>query len=253
MVVTSHFLLVSTGTDHGGIATQSVVERVLLKDEDKTRHDLGREAFVAKVWEWKRKYGDRITNQLRSLGSSADWSRERFTMDEVLNAAVVEAFIRLHSKGLVYRDLRIGNWCCALKSAISDVEVDYIELNGRTFLEVKSHPGNPNDANGRYEFGVLTSFAYPVEDSEEYIVVATTRLETMLGDTAVAVHPKDPRYQHLHGKKVIHPFSNRRIPIITDEELVDMSFGSGAVKIVSDPSSSDRRVGLTSFDAVSVS
>lgn len=192
-----------------------------------TRHYLGREAFVAKVWEWKRKYGDRITAQLRSLGSSADWSHERFTMDKVLNTAVVEAFVRLHSKGLVYRALRIGSWCCALKSAISDIEVDYIELNGRTFLEVKSHPGNPSDAKGRYEFGILTSFAYPVEDSDDCIMVATTRLETILGDTAIAVHPKDLRYVLFHGKKVIHPFSNRRIPIITDEELVDMSFGPG--------------------------
>lgn len=205
---------------------------MLLKSEGKTRHDLGREAFVQKVWEWKTEYGDRITTQLRSLGSSVDWSRERFTMDEMLSKAVVEAFYQLHSKGLLYRAMRLGNWSCALKSAISDIEVDYIELTGRTYLEVKSHPGNPNDPKGRYEFGTLTSFAYPVEGSEEQIVVATTRLETMLGDTAVAVHPEDPRYLHLHGKHVIHPFNGRRIPIITDAQLVDMSFGTGAVKIV---------------------
>lgn len=209
-----------------------MVERALLKNEGKTRHDLGREDFLKRVWEWKSKYGSRITSQLRKLGTSADWNREFFTMDESLNRAVVEAFNQLHAKGLVYRAQRIGNWCCALKSAISDIEVDYLKLKGRTFLEVRSHAGNPNDPMGRYEFGTLTHFAYPVENSDESIVVATTRLETMLGDTAVAVHPKDPLYLHLHGKYVIHPFQSRRIPIITDAELVDMSFGTGAVKIV---------------------
>ena len=219
------------GTDHAGIATQSVVEKMLMKSENKTRHDLGREEFVKKVWEWKGEYGNRITTQLRRLGSSVDWSRERFTMDDMLSKAVVEAFNRFHEKGILYRANRLGNWSCALKSAISDIEVDYIDLEGRTFLEVKTHKGNPKDPKGRYEFGTLTSFAYPVEDSDEKIIVATTRLETMLGDTAVAVHPEDDRYKHLHGKFVIHPFNNRRIPIITDSELVDMSFGTGAVKI----------------------
>jgi valyl-tRNA synthetase len=208
-----------------------VVEKMLMKSEGKSRHDLGREEFVKKVWEWKKDYGSKITNQLRSLGSSVDWSRERFTMDEMLSKAVVEAFNRFHEKGLLYRADRLGNWSCALKSAISDIEVDFIELEGRTFLDVKTHKGNPNDPNGRYEFGTLTSFAYPIEDSEEQIVVATTRLETMLGDTAVAVHPDDPRYTHLHGKHLIHPFNGRRIPIVCDKELVDMSFGTGAVKI----------------------
>ena len=202
-----------------------------MKNEGKTRHDLGREDFVKKVWEWKNDYGNKITTQLRSLGSSVDWSRERFTMDDMLSKAVVEAFNQFHEKGLLYRSDRLGNWSCALKSAISDIEVDYIELEGRTFLEVKTHKGNPNDPSGKYEFGTLTSFSYPVEDSEEKITVATTRLETMLGDTAVAVHPEDARYAHLHGKFVIHPFNNRRIPIICDKELVDMSFGTGAVKI----------------------
>jgi valyl-tRNA synthetase len=220
------------GTDHAGIATQSIVEKMLMKEQNKDRHDLGREKFVEKVWEWKEEYGNRITNQLRSLGSSVDWSRERFTMDETCSKAVVEAFNRFHEKGLLYRSNRLGNWSCALKSAISDIEVDYIDLEGRTFLEVKSHKkGNPHDEKGRYEFGTLTSFAYPVENSDEKIVVATTRLETMLGDTAVAVHPNDDRYTHLHGKFLIHPFNGRRIPIITDAELVDMSFGTGAVKI----------------------
>jgi valyl-tRNA synthetase len=204
---------------------------MLLKQDGTTRHDLGRVEFVKKVWEWKHNYGNKITSQLRSLGSSVDWSRERFTMDEMLSKAVVEAFNKFHEKGLLYRADRLGNWSCALKSAISDIEVDYMELTGRTFLDVKTHKGNPNDQQGRYEFGTLTSFAYAVEGSDEQIIVATTRLETMLGDTAVAVHPEDNRYKHLHGKFVVHPFNDRRIPIITDAELVDMSFGTGAVKI----------------------
>ncbi|KAL7504799.1 hypothetical protein ACHAXN_004508 [Cyclotella atomus] len=219
------------GTDHAGIATQSVVEKMIMKQDNKTRHDLGRDAFISKVWEWKGEYGNRITTQLRRLGSSVDWSRERFTMDDMCSKAVIEAFNQFHEAGLLYRAERLGNWSCALKSAISDIEVDYIDLEGRTFLEVKTHKGNPNDAKGRYEFGVLTSFAYPVEDSEEKLIVATTRLETMLGDTAVAIHPEDPRYKHLHGKFVIHPFNGRRIPIICDGTLVDMTFGTGAVKI----------------------
>ena len=205
---------------------------MLLKHEKKTRHDLGRKEFTNKVWEWKDEYGNRITNQIRRLGSSVDWSRERFTMDSMCSKAVVEAFNRFHEAGLLYRAERLGNWSCALKSAISDIEVDYLDLEGRTFLEVKTHPGNAKDPQGRYEFGTLTSFAYPVEDTtDEYLVVATTRLETMLGDTAVAIHPDDDRYKHLHGKYVIHPFNNRRIPIILDPILVDMEFGTGAVKI----------------------
>jgi valyl-tRNA synthetase len=208
-----------------------VVEKMLMKNDGINRHDLGRDKFVEKVWEWKRDYGNKITSQLRSLGSSVDWSRERFTMDDMLSRAVVEAFNQFHEKGLLYRANRLGNWSCALKSAISDIEVDYIDLEGRTYLEVKTHKGNPKDPKGRYEFGTLTSFAYPIEDSDERIIVATTRLETMLGDTAVAVHPEDDRYKHLHGKFVVHPFNNRRIPIITDAELVDMTFGTGAVKI----------------------
>ena len=202
-----------------------------MKQDGKNRHDLGREKFVEKVWEWKQEYGDRITTQLRTLGSSVDWSRERFTMDDMLSKAVIEAFNVFHERGLLYRANRMGNWSCALKSAISDIEVDYIDLEGRTFLEVKTHPGNKKDPKGRYEFGTLTSFAYPVEGSDEQLVVATTRLETMLGDTAVAIHPEDERYKHLHGKFVVHPFNGRKIPIVLDPVLVDMTFGTGAVKI----------------------
>jgi len=238
-----HATLYVPGTDHAGIATQSVVEKMLLKNEGKNRHDLGRKAFVEKVWQWKDEYGGRITGQLRRLGSSVDWKRERFTMDDMLSKAVVEAFNRFHEKGILYRANRLGNWSCALKSAISDIEVDYIDLEGRTFLEVKTHKGNPKDPKGRYEFGTLTSFAYPLEGSDEKIIVATTRLETMLGDTAVAVHPEDDRYKHLHGKFAIHPFNNRRIPIITDAVLVDMAFGTGAVKITPAHDPNDYDVG----------
>jgi len=218
------------GIDHAGIATQSVVEKMLAK-QNLTRHELGRDKFIEKVWEWKHEYGTKITKQLRRMGVSVDWSRERFTMDEMCSKAVIEAFVRFHDSGLLYRDLRLGNWSCALKSAISEIEVDYLELEGRTFLTVKTHDGNPDDKDGKYEFGVLTSFAYQLVDSDEEIIVATTRLETMLGDTAVAIHPEDERYKHLHGKFVRHPFVERTIPIICDSELVDMSFGTGAVKI----------------------
>ena len=134
---------------------------MLQKTEGKTRHDIGREAFVKKIFDWKEEYGGKITTQLRRLGSSVDWSRERFTMDDMLSKAVIEAFNQFHEKGLLYRADRLGNWSCALKSAISDIEVDYIDLEGRTFLEVKTHEGNPNDPKGRYEFGVLTSLPTP--------------------------------------------------------------------------------------------
>ncbi len=214
------------GTDHAGIATQSVVEKRLKKEENLSRHDLGREAFIKRVWEWKETYGNKITGQIRSLGASCDWERESFTMDSNLSTAVTEAFCRFHEDGLLYRDTRLVNWSCALRSAISDIEVDHIDLEGQTWRTVPGH-----DPVKKYEFGMITSFAYKIEGSEEELVVATTRLETMLGDTAVAVHPDDPRYKHLHGKMLIHPFVDRKIPIITDGVLVDMNFGTGAVKI----------------------
>jgi valyl-tRNA synthetase len=214
------------GTDHAGIATQTVVERRLHKEKGITRHDLGRETFLKHVWEWKESYGGRIVSQLKRLGVSVDWTRERFTMDEGLSKAVTEAFCRMNEKGLIYRDTRLVNWCCALRSAISDIEVDYMELEKPESIEVPGH-----DPSKKYEFGTIMSFAYVVEGSDEKLIVATTRLETMLGDVAVAVHPDDPRYKHLHGKNVVHPFCDRVIPIICDSELVDMSFGTGAVKI----------------------
>lgn len=212
------------GTDHAGIATQTVVEKKLQRDSGISRHDLGREKFLDKVFEWKEQYGNRINMQLRRLGSSLDWSREAFTMDAKLSKAVQKAFVTMSRNGVIYRDNRLVNWCCRLKSAISDIEVDYIDIEGFTKLKV---PGQ----EGPVEFGVLTSFAYPLVDGTGEIVVATTRPETMLGDTAVAVHPDDPRYTAMHGKMLVHPFNGRQIPIITDSVLVDMSFGTGAVKI----------------------
>lgn len=214
------------GTDHAGIATQSVVEKRLMKEQGLTRHALGRDEFIKRVWEWKENYGNRITTQIRCLGASVDWSREAFTMDSNLSHAVTEAFVRFHEDGLLYRDTRLINWSCALQSAISEIEVDYIDLEGKTFLSVPNHK-----QQDKYEFGTITSFAYKIDGLDEEIIVATTRLETMLGDTAIAVHPDDPRYLHLHGKYANHPFIQRKIPIITDAILVDMSFGTGAVKI----------------------
>ena len=214
------------GTDHAGIATQSVVEKRLKKEEDVTRHDLGREKFIERVWEWKEQFGSKITGQIRSLGASVDWNREVFTMDEKLGRAVTEAFVKFHEDGILYRDTRLINWSCALRSAISEIEVDKIDIEPFSMYPVPNHTKQE-----KYEFGVISSFSYKVDGLDEEVVVATTRLETMLGDTAVAVHPEDPRYMHLHGKFVKHPFVDRLMPIILDAELVDMNFGTGAVKI----------------------
>eukprot|EP00200_Dunaliella_tertiolecta_P003314 CAMPEP_0202352070 /NCGR_PEP_ID=MMETSP1126-20121109/8424_1 /ASSEMBLY_ACC=CAM_ASM_000457 /TAXON_ID=3047 /ORGANISM="Dunaliella tertiolecta, Strain CCMP1320" /LENGTH=1278 /DNA_ID=CAMNT_0048944237 /DNA_START=55 /DNA_END=3891 /DNA_ORIENTATION=- len=211
------------GTDHAGIATQTIVEKTLQREKGVSRHQLGREGFLEEVYKWVDVYGGRITNQLRRIGSSVDWSRCVFTMDPQMSRAVNEAFVRMYNDGAIYRDNRLVNWCCKLKTAVSDIEVEYIDVPKRTLMTV---PGYTEPV----EFGVLTSFAYPLEGGGE-IVVATTRPETMLGDTAVAVHPEDPRYKHLHGKFAVHPLNQRRIPIICDAELVDMNFGTGAVKI----------------------
>ncbi len=215
------------GTDHAGIATQSVVEKMLAKQSPPvSRHDLGREKFLEHVWAWKGQYGSRICTQLRRLGSSVDWSRERFTMDDRCAKAVTEAFVRFHEAGIMYRASRLVNWSCALKSAISDLEVDHLELNGG---ELRTVPGH---GSTKYQFAMFTEFAYKVIGSDEEVVVATTRLETMLGDVAVAVHPKDPRYTHLHGKKLRHPFfPSREVTVVTDDILVDMEKGTGCVKV----------------------
>ncbi|CAB4252083.1 similar to Saccharomyces cerevisiae YGR094W VAS1 Mitochondrial and cytoplasmic valyl-tRNA synthetase [Maudiozyma barnettii] len=212
------------GFDHAGIATQSVVEKQLWAKEKKTRHDFGRTAFVDKVWEWKEEYHGRIKNQIKKLGASYDWNREVFTLDPERYESVVEAFVRLHDDGTIYRASRLVNWSVKLNTAISNLEVENKDVKGRTLLSVPNY-------DEKVEFGVLTSFAYPVVDSDEKLIIATTRPETLFGDTGVAVHPDDSRYTHLHGKFVQHPFLPRKIPIILDAEAVDMEFGTGAVKI----------------------
>ncbi|KAJ3057123.1 hypothetical protein HK097_000051 [Rhizophlyctis rosea] len=224
------------GCDHAGIATQTVVEKRLMKERGITRHALGRDTFVKEVWKWKDAHEDRIYDQIRRLGSSVDWDRKRFTLDPDLNKAVVEAFVQLHDEGIIYRSNRLVNWCTKLKTALSNLEVETEELEGRTMRSVPDHDDK------KYEFGTIISFAYQVENSDEKIVVATTRLETMLGDTAICVNPKDARYTHLHGKYVIHPFQNRRIPIITDD-YADPAFGTGAVKITPAHDFNDYQVG----------
>ncbi|KAL6496268.1 Valine--tRNA ligase, mitochondrial 1 [Orobanche gracilis] len=224
------------GMDHAGIATQVVAEKKLMREMNLTRHDIGREKFVAEVWNWKNEYGGTILKQLRRLGASLDWSRECFTMDEKRSIAVTEAFVRLHKEGLIYRDLRLVNWDCVLRTAISDIEVEHIEIKGRMELRV---PGYDRPV----EFGVLTSFAYPLEGGLGEIVVATTRVETMLGDTAIAIHPDDSRYSHIHGKFAVHPFNGRKLPIVCDAVLVDMNFGTGAVKITPAHDPNDFEVG----------
>jgi valyl-tRNA synthetase len=225
------------GCDHAGIATQVVVEKKLMRERNLTRHDLGRGPFIDEVWKWKEEYGNHIFQQLRRLGSSFDWDRTAFTMDEKLSRAVKEAFYTMHKDGLIYRSNRLVNWCTKLRTALSNLEVENKELEGRTLLSVPDH-----DPNKKYEFGVLISFAYLVEDTNEEVVVATTRIETMLGDTAIAVHPDDERYKHLIGKYVVHPFNGRRIQIIADE-MVERDFGTGCVKITPAHDFNDYEVG----------
>ncbi len=207
------------GTDHAGIATQIKVEENLRVEHGLTRHDLGREKFLEKVWDWKKQYGDRIINQLKKLGSSCDWSRERFTMDEGCSKAVREVFVNLYNEGLIYQGSRIINWCPNCATALSDAEVEYAEQAGH-FWHIK----------------------YPVKDSDDCIIIATTRPETLLGDTAVAVNPEDDRYKDMVGKTLILPLVGREIPIIADD-YVDKEFGTGAVKITPAHDPNDFEVG----------
>jgi valyl-tRNA synthetase len=207
------------GTDHAGIATQMMVEKQLEK-EGKKRREMGREKFVERVWEWKREYGGAILDQMKRLGASVDWDREYFTMDENLSHAVREVFVRLFEEGLIYRGNYIVNWCPWHETAISDLEVKHEDVAGK-----------------------LWEIRYPVVGSSEFITVATTRPETMLGDTAIAVNAKDERYKHLHGKKVLLPLMNREIPIITDE-LAQPEFGTGAVKVTPAHDPNDFQAGL---------
>ncbi|AWK44014.1 MULTISPECIES: valine--tRNA ligase [Photorhabdus] len=214
-----------SGTDHAGIATQMVVERKIAAEEGKTRHDYGREAFIDKIWQWKAESGGTITNQMRRLGNSVDWERERFTMDEGLSNAVKEAFVRLYQENLIYRGKRLVNWDPKLHTAISDLEVENREVKGSMW-------------HLRYPLadGVTTA------EGKDYLIVATTRPETMLGDTGVAVNPEDPRYKDLIGKEIILPLINRRIPIIGDEHA-DMEKGTGCVKITPAHDFNDYEVG----------
>ena len=207
------------GTDHAGIATQMMVERQLAK-EGKKRRDLGREKFVERVWEWKREYGGAILDQMKRLGASVDWDREYFTMDDNLSRAVREVFVRLYEEGLIYRGKYIVNWCPRCETAISDLEVKHEDVPGK-----------------------LWEIRYPVIGTKQFITVATTRPETMLGDTAVAVNANDERYTHLHGKKVLLPLMNREIPVILDE-LANPEFGTGAVKVTPAHDPNDFQAGL---------
>lgn len=213
------------GTDHAGIATQMVVERKIAAEEGKTKHDYGREAFIDKIWEWKAESGGTITQQLRRLGASVDWERERFTMDDGLSNAVQEVFVRLYEDDLIYRGKRLVNWDPKLHTAISDLEVENKDIKGHMW-------------HFRYPLadGITTA------DGKDYIVVATTRPETMLGDTGVAVNPEDPRYQALIGKEILLPIVNRRIPIVADEHA-DMEKGTGCVKITPAHDFNDYEVG----------
>jgi valyl-tRNA synthetase len=214
-----HVALWLPGTDHAGIATQMMVERQLAK-EGKKRREMGREKFIERVWEWRREYGGAILDQMKRLGASVDWGREYFTMDDNLSHAVKEVFVRLYEDGLIYRGKYIVNWCSDCGTAISDLEVKHEDVAGK-----------------------LYEIRYPVVGSDEFITVATTRPETMLGDTAVAVNPKDERYTHLHGKHVMLPLMNREIPIIADE-LAQPEFGTGAVKVTPAHDPNDFEAGL---------
>lgn len=208
------------GTDHASIATEVKVVEKIKAEEGLSKLDVGREGFLKRAWQWKDEYGGRIVEQMQKLGDSCDWERERFTMDETLNKAVTEVFIKLYEKGLIYRGNRIINWCPDCKTSLSDAEVEHEEKAGH-FWHIK----------------------YPVKDSDETLEIATTRPETMLGDTAVAVHPEDTRYKHLIGKTIILPLMNREIPIIADD-YVDPEFGTGAVKITPSHDPNDFEVGL---------
>ena len=208
------------GTDHAGIATQIKVEEELRKNEGLTRYDLGREKFLDRVWDWKNKYGDRIVEQQKVLGASCDWDRSSFTMDETRAKSVRETFCELYEKGLIYKGSRIINWCPKCRTALSDAEVEYKDMPG-FFWHIR----------------------YPIEDSDEEFIIATTRPETMLGDSGVAVHPDDERYAHLVGKNAILPLVGRKLPIVADD-YVELGFGTGAVKMTPCHDPNDYEVGL---------
>ena len=222
------------GTDHAGIATQMMVERQLAS-EGKDRREIGREAFIQRVWEWRKEYGGAILEQMRRLGASVDWDREFFTMSDQLSRAVREAFVRLYEEGLIYRGKYIVNWCPRCMTAISDLEVVHEEQHGQLY-EIR-YPVVPTPVDAK-----PAQLGGP-SGSEEFVTVATTRPETMLGDTAVAVNPADERYRHLHGKKVLLPLMEREIPIILDE-VANPEFGTGAVKVTPAHDANDFAAGL---------
>jgi valyl-tRNA synthetase len=211
------------GCDHAGIATQSIVEKMLARREGKTRHDLGRQKFIERTMDWKTEYHQHLTHCLKRMGGSFDWTREAFTMDKERANAVTESFVKMHEDGLIYRSNRLVNWCVQLNTALSALEVDNKDIPGRTLLSV---PGYER----KVEFGVLTHFKYQIDGTDQFIEVATTRPETMLGDSGIAVHPKDERYKDVVGKKARHPFIDRLMPIVADD-YVDPEFGTGAVKL----------------------
>ncbi len=237
------------GMDHAGIATQMVVERQLAERQQPDRHAMGREKFVERIWQWKAESGGMIFNQLKRLGASCDWSRERFTMDEGLSQAVIEVFVRLYNEGLIYKDKRLVNWDPKLKTAISDLEVEQIEVKGSlwhfrypladglTYEHAYVEDGEGNRRDWKPSDGEPSGY-----DTRDYLVVATTRPETMLGDTGIAVHPDDPRYKSLVGKDAILPLVGRRIPIVADE-YPDMEAGTGAVKMTPAHDFNDFEVG----------
>ncbi len=240
------------GMDHAGIATQMVVERKLMEQQLPSRRDMGRDAFIEKVWEWKAESGGLIFNQLKRLGASCDWSRERFTMDEGLSQAVLEVFVTLYKEGLIYKDKRLVNWDPKLLTAISDMEVEQIELKGNLW-----HLRYPLEEGVTYQYPIaFDEEGKPTEfETRDYLVVATTRPETMLGDTGVAVNPKDERYKSIVGKHVILPIVGRRIPIVADD-YADPTAGTGAVKITPAHDFNDfdvgRRAGLRAINVLNV-
>lgn len=224
------------GSDHAGIATQAVVEKQLWKEKGVRRHELSREDFLTAVWQWKHEKGGEIYEQLCALGASLDWDRECFTMDAGSSTAVTEAFVRLYNSGLLYRNRQLVNWSCTLRSAISDIEVESRPLPGRTVLQL---PGCPTPVS----FGLLVSVAFPVDgEPGAEVVVGTTRPETLPGDVAVAVHPDDPRYTHLHGRQLLHPLTGQLLPLITDTS-VEPHVGTGAVKVTPAHSPADAEMG----------
>ena len=219
------------GFDHAGIATQVVVEKQLMKEKGVTRHELGRDAFLEKVWDWQKQYGNRISAQLRELGASVDWEKHVFTMDRSRSEAVTEAFVLLHERGFIFRGHRMVHWCVSLKTAISDIEVDSQEIKGKTEIPV----GNDKTI---VDFGVIYDIAYPLQfvgrNGLHEVIVSTTRPETIGGDVALAFHPNDDRYNFLfepNSPKPLHPLTGNALDVISDSILVDPALGTGVVKV----------------------